>query len=91
MSGHTHNPFAGAQRFGRVLVVVDTENGGCLVQAPQPGPVHEVTRTFRLHGLDEINGAYQLQRSLSATSHVAADIASALKFAAGQLQNHRNG
>ena len=86
MSEHTHNPFAGAQRFGRVLVVVDTENDGCLVQAPQPGPVGEVNRTFRLHGIEEIQGAYQVQLGLAATDPVASDIASALKFAAQQLQ-----
>jgi hypothetical protein len=91
MSGHTHDPWADAQRFGSVLVVVDIVNDGCMVQAPQPGPCGNVVRSFRLHGLDEINGAYQLQRGLTATSPVAADIVRALKFAAQQLQNSGKG
>jgi len=89
VSGASHDPWKDAQRFGQVLVVVDTENDGAMVQAPQPGPVHDLMRTMRLHGLDEITGAYQVQSGMASTDPVAANIARALKFAAAQLKAHR--
>ena len=86
MSSPHDDPAANGQRFGDVIVTVDPVAGDCVVTAPRRGPVHPVTRSFRLHGLEEIQGAYQVQHGLAATDPVAADIARALEFAAQQLQ-----
>lgn len=87
MSGIHANPSANGQRFGRAIVTVDHDLGDCVVTCDAPG--YELKR-MRLHSLEEISGAYQVQIGLAATDDVAADIARALKFA-GQLLKAKRG
>jgi hypothetical protein len=75
--------------FGEVIVTIDLEAGDCEVRAPRPGPIGRITKTMRLHSVEEIQNAYQVQLGLAATDPIARDIAKALKFAAHQLQDHQ--
>ena len=80
------DPQANGTRFGEVIVTVDREAGDCEVRAPQPGKIGRVEKTMRLHSLEEIQRAYEVQLGLSASDPIARDIAKALKFAGQQLQ-----
>ncbi|AVO37375.1 hypothetical protein [Pukyongiella litopenaei] len=83
------DPATNGVRFGNVIVTVDLAAGDCVIRAQRPGPVMPVSRSTRLHSLEEIQGAYQVQIGLAATDPVAGDIARALKFAGQQLKTHR--
>lgn len=85
---HAH-PEANGTRFGKVIVTVDLDAGDCVIQAPRKGPIGPITRRTRLHSLDEIQGAYQIQLGLAAIDPIAHDIARALKFAAQRLSASR--
>lgn len=82
MSDIHSRPDLHGTRFGEVVVTVDAEKGDCVIRAPRPGAIAPVERQMRLHSLEEISGAYQVQRGLAATDPIAGDIARALKFAA---------
>ena len=84
------DPATHGQRFGTAIVTVDHAAGDCQVIAPSKGSGGSVPRKMRLHSLDEIRGAYQVQVGLAATDPVAKDIADALKFAGQQLKSHLN-
>ena len=79
------DPEANGTVFGAASVTVDVEAGDCVVRVTCPGPVMEITRTMRLHSLDELQQAFHVQHGLSATDPIAADIASALIFASRRL------
>lgn len=91
MSSPHADPATNGTRFGNVTVTVDLALGDCVIHAPRPGPVMPVMRSARFHSLDEIQGAHAAQIGLAATDPVAADIAHALKFAAGQINVHQEG
>lgn len=75
------------QGFGSVTATIDVECRDCVIRAPMPGPVHPVFKTMRLHSVEEIEATYQVQKGLSATNPIAADIARALEFAGTFLRN----
>lgn len=88
MNSPHDNPAANGTTFGVATVTVDLEIGDCVIVVVATG--HR-SRRPRFHGLEEIQGAYQVQFGLAATDPVAADIARALKFAAKQIKNHNEG
>lgn len=85
MSVHS-DPNAG-QRFGKVVVTVDTEAGDCVVTAPvnNRGPF-ALPKRFRLNTLDEIRGAYAVHLARSSIDPVSRDIARALEFAGRSIR-----
>lgn len=83
------NPATNGTVFGKATVTVDLDAGDCVVHSFRQGPVGLLPRSMRLHSLDEIHGAYQVQSGLAATDPIAADIARALKFAGQQLKAHQ--
>jgi hypothetical protein len=85
------DPVAHGHRFGDAVVTIDLVAGDCVVTAMRKGPVCPVPRKMRLHSLDEIRGAYQVQVGMAATDPAAKDIADALKFAGQQLKSHQEG
>ncbi|WP_170326737.1 hypothetical protein [Ruegeria arenilitoris] len=89
MTSPHSDPATHGQRFGQAVVTIDLVAGDCVVIAPGRGPVSLVPRKMRLHGLEEIQGAYQVQIGLAATNPIARDIADALKFAGQQLKAHQ--
>lgn len=86
MTSPHDSPSSNGSVFGVATVTVDLEAGDCVIRADANG---YRARQLRLHGLDEVQGAYQVQNGLAAISPVAKDIASALKFAGQQLKNHQ--
>lgn len=82
------NPAANGSIFGTATVTVDQDVGDCVITVDADGLR---LRRPRFHGLDEIQGAYQVQIGLAATDPVAGDIARALKFAAQKIKNHDEG
>lgn len=85
----THDdPAANGTIFGVATVTVDLDCGDIVITVDADG--YRAQR-IRLHSIDEIQGAYQVQVGLAATAPVAGDIARALKFAAQQLKNHQEG
>ncbi|WP_300067773.1 hypothetical protein [uncultured Ruegeria sp.] len=85
------DPTTRGQRFGDAIVTIDPVAGDCVVTAMCRGPVGPVPRKMRLHSLDEIRGAYQVQVGMAATDPVAKDIADALKFAGQQFKSQNRG
>jgi hypothetical protein len=95
MSLQHANPEKHGVTFGVVVVTVDLELGDCMVRAPQRGPIGPVPRRMRLNSLDEIRGAYRVQKGLARRSPKqnphAADIARALEHAGQRLKAHQKG
>lgn len=86
MTSPHDSPSSNGHVFGVTTVTVDLVADDCVIRVDADG---YRARQLRLHGLDEIQGAYQVQNGLAATSSVAKDIARALKFAGQQLKNHQ--
>ena len=85
------DPARNGTRFGVAVVTVDMEVGDCVVEAPvRHGPV-PMPRRMRLHGLEEIQGAYLEQRGLAGSDPVAFDMANALKFAGQRIRQKQEG
>jgi len=83
------NPEKNGHRFGDVVVTIDLELGDCILHTFSMGPVSPVPRQVRLMSLDEVQGAYMVQRGLVATDPFAQSNVAALKFAGLQLKNHQ--
>jgi len=82
------NPAANGHVFGVAVVTVDPVAGDCVFRTTVP---FKSNKRVHLHSLDEIQLTYEVQDRLSATSPIAKDIASALKFAGSLINSHMDG
>jgi hypothetical protein len=80
------DPAAHGSVFGQVRVTIDAGLGDCVVHGVRPGGIIGKPFRMRLNSVDEIMGAYQVQRGNAGADPLAADIASALKFAIQQIK-----